>query len=90
MIARLGEIETLTREHTQLRLMPGGGFQVEMMGIPAMVFDGGRAKPASPEFAGIAKGLAKGIGLPTAQEHIDLEATEMDSEKPPPTDGPDF
>jgi hypothetical protein len=90
VIARLGEIETLTKERTQLRLMPGGGFQVEMMGIPAVVFDGHLARPATPEFAGIAKGLAQGIGLPTAQEHIELEADQMDSEGPPTTDGPDF
>ncbi|KPP94173.1 MAG: hypothetical protein HLUCCA05_12700 [Roseibaca calidilacus] len=90
VIARLGDIETLTKERTQLRLMPGGGFQVEMMSIPAVVFDGHKARPASPEFAGIAKGLAKGIGLPTAQEYIELEADQMDSEGPPATDGPDF
>lgn len=90
VIARLVEIEKLTAERTQLRLMPDGGFQVEMMGMPAMIFDGIRARPASPEFAKIAKGLARGIGLPSADEPIDLGAALMEGEGSPSPDDPDF
>ena len=96
VIARLGDIETLTKERTQLRLMPGGrisgGNDEHPGGGIRVVTKQDPHHQSSRELrkAGWEGAPKKGIGLPTAQEYIELEADQMDSEGPPATDGPDF
>lgn len=67
----------------QIRLRPAGEFQIDVMGLPALWFDGHIARPMATEFERIAKGLADNLRL-------EFEPLMPEAEPETPDDDLDF
>ena len=83
VIAVLAKTSELSGEAMQIRLRPAGEFQIDVMGLPALWFDGHIARPMATEFERIAKGLADNLRL-------EFEPLTAEVEPEAPDDGLDF
>ena len=83
VIAVLAKTSELSGEAMQIRLRPAGEFQIDVMGLPALWFDGHIARPMATEFERIAKGLADNLRL-------EFEPLTAEAEPEAPDDGLDF
>jgi hypothetical protein len=63
VIAVLAKTREISGEPLQIRLRPAGVFQVDVMGLPALCFDGHIARPMAVEFERIARDIADKLRL---------------------------
>ena len=83
VIAVLAKTSERSGKAMQIRLRPAGEFQIDVMGLPALWFDGHIARPMAEEFERIAKGLADNLCL-------EFEPLMPEAEPETPDDDLDF